>query len=365
MAPKKTVSPVKSKKQHVLESIEKLGREVCRQIDAGAFPTIDLPSRSTGNIIYDEKLRQFVLGDKKIRRSSRNIRHLRPFTQLIWLADIVRQLSLQGRTSTLRDIYYMAQAYGVDFTDQAESDDIINDLETVIEFAREDFNVFPEERSAIYGNLTIEYTAPRYEGKRLNLTVHPDGVIIGPALSSAEFIDTDAELVICIEKGAMFTRFLEEEVHKKYKAILIHTAGQAPRATRHIIHRLNEELGLPVYIFCDADPWGMHIAQVIISGSANAAHLKELTTPDAKWSGVWASDIISYKLPTERLNELDLKRLEELEKDPRYKESLWRREIEVFNKIRKKAEQEAFSRYGLTTIVDEYLPKRLDEMKSY
>ncbi len=365
MVRKQTATPMKIKKQHVLERIRELGSDVCRQIETGNFPVVDLPSRSTRNILYDEKFRQFVLGGKKIRRSARNIRHLRPFTQLIWLADFAKQLSLQGRTSTLRDIYYMAQAYEVDFTDQAESDDIITDLETVIELAREDFNVFPEERSAIYGNLTIEYTVPRYEGKRLNLTVHPDGVIIGPALSSAELIDTDAELVICIEKGAMFTRFLEEEVHKRYNALIIHTAGQAPRATRHIIHRLNEELGLPVYIFCDADPWGMHIAQVIISGSANAAHLKELTTPDAKWSGVWASDIVSYKLPTERLNELDLKRLAELEKDPRYKEDLWQREIGVFNKIQKKAEQEAFSRYGLTTIVDEYLPKRLEEMKSY
>ena len=30
---------------------------------------------------------------------------------------------------------------------------------------------------------------------------------------------------------------------------------------------------------------------VIKSGSANAAHLRELTVPDAKWVGVWATDI--------------------------------------------------------------------------
>jgi DNA topoisomerase VI subunit A len=32
-------------------------------------------------------------------------------------------------------------------------------------------------------------------------------------------------------------------------------------------------------------------------------------------------------------------------------------------KIRKKAEQEAFSRYGLTFIVDDYLPRKLEETK--
>lgn len=365
MVTKKHLASMKARKKEVLGSIKDLATAVYNQLQAKDFPHVEMPVRTTTNIRYDKRLRQYVLGNRTIRRTSRNIRHIRPFTQLIWLANMAQQLSQQGRTSTLRDMFYMAQAYDIDFTDQAESDDIITDLETVTRYAREDFSIFPEERSAIYGNLTIEYTVPKYEGKQLNLTVHPDGVIIGPALSSAEFIDTDAETVICIEKGAMFTRFLEEEVHKKFKAIVIHTAGQAPRATRHIIHRLNDELGLPVFVFCDADPWGMHIAQVIISGSANAAHLKELTTPDAKWSGVWASDIVNYKLPTVQMNELDMKRLRELEKDPRYKESLWQREIEVFGKIQKKAEQEAFSRYGLTKIVDEYLPKRLEEMKSY
>jgi len=153
-------------------------------------------------------------------------------------------------------------------------------------------------------------------------------------------------------------------VHKKFNALLVLTAGQAPRATRHFIRRLNNELNLPVYIFTDGDPWGMHIAMVIISGSANAAHLRELNTPDARWSGVWATDIVNYKLPTDPLDEVDIKRLFELQKDPRYKEDpLWQREIKTFMKIRRKAEQEAFSRYGLTYIVDEYLPTKLEETK--
>jgi DNA topoisomerase-6 subunit A len=249
------------------------------------------------------------------------------------------------------------------FTDQAESNNVITDLETVANFAREDFNVFPEERSAIFGDLTIEYTVPGYEGKHLNLTSHPDGVMIGPALTSSEFVKTSADKVIAIEKGGLFTRFIEEQVHKKYNSLLVLTAGQAPRATRHFIHRLNKELDLPVYVFTDGDPWGMHIAMVIISGSANAAHLRELTTPDAKWSGVWASDIVDYKLPSDPLTDMDVKRLYELQKDPRYEGPLWQREIKTFFKHRKKAEQEAFSRYGLTYIVDEYLPQKLEETK--
>ena len=208
------------------------------------------------------------------------------------------------------------------------------------------------------------YTVSGYERKKMNLDSHPDGVLIGPALTSSIFAGTSADKVIAIEKGGLFTRFIEENVHRKHNALLVMTSGQAPRQTRQFIRRLHDELNLPVYIFTDGDPWGMHIAMVIISGSANAAHLRELNTPDAKWSGVWASDIVNYKLPTDPLDEVDIKRLYELQKDPRYKDDpLWQREIKTFLKIKRKAEQEAFSRYGLTYIVDEYLPTKLEETK--
>jgi DNA topoisomerase-6 subunit A len=363
MERKKRKSSIVERRKEVLENLGNLGIKIYDQLDNGQFPSIYMPSRSTENIMYDQQLRQFILGERSVRRSARNIRHVKPFTQLTWAAFFSNELTSQRKTSTLRDVYYSAQAYEMTFQDQQESNNIITDLETVLGVSREDFNIFPEERSAVFGDLTIEYTVPGYEGKRLNLDSHPDGVLIGPALTSSEFVKTTADKVIAIEKGGLFTRFIEENVHKKYNALLVLTAGQAPRATRHFIRRLNQELSIPVYIFTDGDPWGMHIAMVIISGSANAAHLRELNTPDAKWSGVWATDIVNYKLPTDPLDDVDMKRLAELQRDPRYVDPLWRREIKTFMKIKKKAEQEAFSRYGLTYIVDEYLPAKLEETK--
>jgi DNA topoisomerase-6 subunit A len=56
-----------------------------------------------------------------------------------------------------------------------------------------------------------------------------------------------------------------------------------------------------------------------------------------------------------------MKRLHELKDDPRYKDDLWQRELDIFIKLEQKAELEAFSRYGLTYIVDEYLPAKLEE----
>ncbi|MDH5791486.1 MAG: DNA topoisomerase IV subunit A [Candidatus Bathyarchaeota archaeon] len=342
-------------------SLRQLGNLIYEQIQNREFPWVMMQSRSTDNIIYDPELRQYILGSRTIRRHARNIRHIRPFTQLVWTAWFAKELVSLRKTSTLREVYYSARGQrDIEFSGQQESDNIITDLEVALNKPREDFGIFPEERSAIFGDLTIEYTVPGYEGRRMNLTDHPDGVMIGPALTSSEFVETSADKVLVIEKGAMFTRLIEEKAHERFNALMIHTAGQSPRSTRSIIHRLNSKFKLPVYIFTDGDPWGVHIAMVIVSGSANAAHLRGLATPEAKWIGVWASDIIDYKLPTENLTETDLKRLKELKDDPRYTEEPWQREIDLFLKIEKKAELEAFSRYGLTYIVDEYLPAKLE-----
>lgn len=360
----KKQSKLEEQKLNIKSQLKELGEKIYMDLDAQKFPTIHFPSRSVRNIVYDKETQQYILGSNTVSRTASNIKHIRPFAQLTWLAFFANELMSNKKSSTLRDVYYSSQAYAVDYENQSESDAIITDLESVISIAREQLHIYPEERSAIFGDLNIEYTVPGYEGNKLNLSSHPDGYLIGPSLSTADFIDTSAEMIIAIEKGGLFNRFVEEKVHSKYKSIIIDTAGQAPRATRYMLKRLHKELNLPVYIMTDGDVYGEHIAMVIVSGSAGAAHLRELTVPSAKWLGIWASDIEKYKLPTIPMTEIDLKRIGELKRDPRYQKGIWNKELDVFMKIKKKCELEAFSKYGLTTIVDKYLPDKLEQAKS-
>ena len=352
------------KQKLILEILKTHGAKIYDDLENGKFPKFSIPSRSVSNIVYDKQLRQYMLGNNSALRSSRNSAQLRSFTQLMWLAFFANRLTTERKSSTLRDIYYSSQAFAVEFEDQSESDNIIVDLEAVTSRPREDFHIFPEERSSIFGDLNIEYTIPGYEGKTMNLANHPDGYSIGPSLTTAELVSTSAEIVIAIEKGGLFTRFVEEQVDKKFKSIIINTGGQAPRSTRTLLKRLHDEMKLPVICLTDGDVYGEHIAMVIKSGSANAAHLRDLTVPDAKWVGVWATDIEKYKLPTIPMTESDIKRCYDLQKDPRYQDGIWKKELDVFLKLKRKAELEAFSKYGLTNITDKYLPQKLELAKS-
>ena len=167
---KKIISTSTTDKQKsMFDSLKSHGTKIYDELDKGEFPKLSIPSRSVSNIVYDASLRQYILGNNAAIRNSKNTSQLRSFTQLTWLAFFANRLSHQKKSSTLRDVYYSSQAFSIDFEDQSESDNIIVDLETVLARPREDFHVFPEERSSIFGDLNIEYTVPGYEGKRMNL----------------------------------------------------------------------------------------------------------------------------------------------------------------------------------------------------
>jgi DNA topoisomerase-6 subunit A len=117
----KTKSSAAEKKKEVLTNLINFGANLYDQMEEGEFPWIKMPSRSIDNILYSPEFRQYILGEKAVRRSARNIRHIRPFSQLVWTAYFAHELVHNRKTSTLRDVYYSAQAYEIPFKDQQES----------------------------------------------------------------------------------------------------------------------------------------------------------------------------------------------------------------------------------------------------
>ena len=337
-----------------------VGRKIHDALVRKKYPSVDIPSHSTTNIIYDEKNTQWSLGDKTVTRSSGTLTGAKSMMHLAWMAKTASEYVRQGKTATKREIYYQSMEDPLTkFDEQADSDSIIVDLETMLGRPREDFNVQPEDRNKVFGDLIIQYTDPKFPNP-VSLMSSPDGQVIGHNVARAKIVKSNVKMVIISEKGGIFTRCVEDGIHEKYNALLFDTTGQATRNARLLLARLASELNVPMYIFTDADPWGEHIARVLMGGSAESAHLVGLTIPKAQWLGTWATDITTYDLPTMELKERDVKKCNDMLKDPRYREGIWKREVEEFLRIKKKAELEAFSRKGLTFITDEYIPEKIE-----
>ena len=173
----------------------------------------------------------------------------------------------------------------------------------------------------------------------------------------------DARCIMAIETGGMFDRLAENGFDETHGAILVHIKGQPARSTRQFLRRLQQESGLPLLVFTDADPWSYRIYGSIAYGAIKTAHISHvLATPSARYLGVTPSDISNYDLPHDGLTERDRQALKAMRSDPRFADDYWSSEIELQLELGLKAEQQALAKYGLDFVTDTYLPEKLAEI---
>ncbi len=345
-----------------------LAAEFYDQFQGGKIPEMSIPTRTKSNIEYDEDDRVWVYGDRKSTRSANSVRGARKLLKAVYTIDFLANQLEEDRSSTLRELYYLSESWDANeaqFSNQDESNQLIEDLEIVSNVTREDFHMRPEESGAkVMGPLLL-----REQTNRGDRDIHcqddvgQGGYQIPNNPDTIEFLDHDAEFVLCVETGGMRDRLVENGFDEEYKTIIVHLGGQPARATRRLTKRLHEELNLPVTVFTDGDPWSYRIYGSVAYGSIKSAHLSDyLATPEAKFIGIQPKDIVEYDLPTDPLSDSDKNALESELEDPRYQTDYWKEQINLQLDIEKKSEQQALASHGLDFVTDTYLPERLSDM---
>jgi DNA topoisomerase-6 subunit A len=350
------------------EELIDLAAEMYDQFESGDIPSMTLPTRTKSNIEYDEEADVWVYGDRTSTRSANSVRGARKLLKAIYTIEFLDQQLAEDRSSTLRELYYLSESWDTEdaqFNDQDESNQLVEDLEIVSGVTREDFHMRPEESGAtLMGPLKI-----REQTRRGDRVIHcqedvgEGGYQIPNNPDMIEFLDHDIDFVLAVETGGMRDRLIENGFDDEYNCLVVHLKGQPARATRRITRRLNDELGLPVVVFTDGDPWSYRIYGSVAYGSIKSAHLSEyLATPDARYVGIRPQDIVDYDLPTDPLADSDINALESELEDPRFQTDFWEEQIELQLDIEKKAEQQALAAQGLDFVTETYLPERLSEM---
>jgi DNA topoisomerase-6 subunit A len=134
---------------------------------------------------------------------------------------------------------------------------------------------------------------------------------------------------------------------------------------RRLVQRLHRELGLPVYVLVDNDPWGFYIYSVVKQGSINLAfESMRMAVPDARFIGLSSFDKTAYKLPSNvaiKMDDGDVARAKQMLAYPWFQAKQWQREIQEMVSSGVKFELEALSRRGISFITEEYLPTKLRE----
>ncbi|UXD21646.1 DNA topoisomerase VI subunit A [Ignicoccus pacificus DSM 13166] len=350
--------------------------KLIKKIRRGEEPELVLPKRTLANTVWDAEQRILRLGEGTLTRKFLDASEAKKFMKTVLMASIIYEALLNDEYPTIRDLYYRGKHTIVyrdhkgrrreenTWDEQKESDAVITDVEVYTGLLREEMLILSKEKGKVVGNMRI-----RSGGDVIDLSKMGHGAYaIEPTPDLIEFIDVDAEYVLVIEKDAVFQQLHRIKFWDRYKCLLVTSSGQPDRATRRFVRRLNEELGLPVYVLTDADPYGWYIYSVFRSGSITLSYESErLATPSAKFLGVSMSDIFekNWLSPKERKNviikakDTDIKRAKEMMRYQWFQSRKWKHEINLFLKKKSKLEIEALAVKGLKFLSEVYIPQKI------
>jgi DNA topoisomerase VI subunit A len=361
---------------NTLAFIDGIANSVREAIERGELPTIDILVRGLGNVSYAPEKGYLELGDAHKSRML-TVNTIRSFAQTLRLMATSREMVRSNDFATKREAYYVSKNWGdCRFDNQPESDAIMDDIEALASLqglSREQLRFYADSHGgSVAGELVVIDPHPE-TGAEIEIDCRVLGTGAYSIPRSVEHLRfrTNAEFVLVIETGGMFQRLNNHQFWKKSNCILIEMAGVPTRATRRFLRRLTDEMHMPVYCFVDCDPYGFaNIYRTLKAGSGNAAHINQFfCVPSARFLGVTPRDIHDYGLEdaTHPLLQTDIKRAQDaIQNDPffaAYPE--WISAIEELLAMGVRAEQQALAKWGLNFVMDEYLPRKLADKKSF
>ena len=350
-----------------VDRIEALGASVVKQSLKKADPFVDVPTRSISNVRFNKSKRLLEMGDAKQRRMLFNLGQAKKFMQTMLVADGCRDLVQAGKTLSLRGMYYkslhtIAGTKEKTFDGQDESDAVLEDLEVTLDALRENLHVFAKKRGTMVGNITVFDNGDEIDCRRMGTGGYAIPSICEPSV--IQFGKCEADFVLHVEKDTVWSRFNEDRFWEKHNCILTEGSGQPPRGVRRLLHRLNTELGLPVYCLLDCDPWGHYIYSVIKQGSINLAYESgRMAIPEARYLGIRADDFDRCGLSDDvkiDLDDRDRKRAREISEYPWFADRKpWQKEIKRMISNGFKMEVESLITKDISYVTETYVPERL------
>ncbi|MCC7475152.1 MAG: DNA topoisomerase IV subunit A [Pirellulales bacterium] len=330
-------------------------------------PAVDIPSRTLSNVRYSPRKGIIEMGNATNRRQLFDLSQAKSYMQTMLVASGTKKLLQQGKSTSLRGLYYMLK-HTIEgtkentFDDQNECDPIVEDIEVLLNTLREELHLYASNRGTMVGPITLVDTGDTIDCSRMGSGGYSIPSIVEPEVM--QFVECDAKFILHVEKDTVWRRFNEDKFWKKHNCLLTHGMGQPPRGVRRLLNRLHFELKLPIYCLLDNDPWGYYIYSVIKQGSINLAYeSKRMAIPEVRYLGLRSRDFERCQLSDSvkiALNDSDRKRAKQIANYPWFaKKRDWQREIEKMLKNDFKLEVESLISKDISYVTEQYVPARL------
>lgn len=295
--------PLSHPNAHFIAETDETRSELARKIDAlrvYAISYLDGDQREFKMIKLGHPENLFYVPDEGVKLKS--LKDYETITSSWRQLRIKRSLVLWSRISfqlrsdsyqTKRKLYYKYKwLFG---KSQTPVDDLLDDTAACFSVPRICLHVLPTIKGEVAGDIQIKYVRHDEDTGRRYLVTDDNWSSKNQRIENpAAIMDmkSTAQYCLVIEKEAVYSDMIRNNVHKKLNCILITGRGVPDHFTRQFVSLIWKFLGIPIFCLVDGDPRGIEIMCIYRFGSGNCAYdVKNLATPQMRWLGLFPSDL--------------------------------------------------------------------------
>lgn len=350
-------------------NIPKLSKDLCLKmltdLEHARKPVLEAIKCSLDNSMYNPRKGYLTPMDKKVR-SELNVSSVQKMSRAIFLLEILLRNVESGAVNTKRELYYIAKGEvkhspelkPLDFTDQSESDSVIDFICEMMEAYREDLNCFANDRGGQTYCRNLVVTETLIDGSTATVDLGTLGTTPFQPKNRPQSLKLKArkkiDFCLVVESEGTANTFVANGFCQRHDAILLGAQGVPSNAVRGWVRLIQEELGVPIFFFGDLDAYTLqNIFRTLKAGSAaSLIRNSDFSAPNVHFLGVLPEDIKKYDLDDYPVRETDIQEARALKKatdalknDPFFKDKKNKKLAELLRwllKNKRRCEQQAY-----------------------
>ena len=349
--------------------IKEISVEMCerllRDLEHAKRPILEATKCTLDNAEYNSKVGYLTPGNKKVI-TELNVSSVQKMSRAVFILELLLRNLEMGATNTKREIYYISKGEvkhnpslkPLDFTDQNESDEIIDFICEMLECYREDVNCFANDRGGqTYSQqLVVVETMP--DGSKATIDLSKLGTAPFQPKNRPQDLKLKAkrkiDFCMIVESEGTANTMVNSGFTRRHPCILLGAQGVPSNAVRGWTKLIQDQLDIPCYFFGDLDAYTMqNIFRTLKAGSAGSLiRNADFSAPEVRFLGVLPEDIKKYDLPDYAVKENDVsegralkKARDALDNDPFFKDKKNKGVSDILQwllKNKRRCEQQAY-----------------------
>jgi DNA topoisomerase-6 subunit A len=314
-----------------VQTIPKLSKELCNRLltdlERAKRPVLYATKCSLDNAIYNHKNGFLTPGSKKVA-TELNVSSVKKMSRAIFMLEVLLRNIDTGAVNTKRELYYISKGEikhnpmlkPLDFSDQDESDEIIDFICEMLECYREELNCYANDRGGQTYSQQLVVTETLPDGDRAVVDLSKLGTTPFQPKNRPQNLKLSAkkkiDFCLIVESEGTANTLVANGFTKRHNSILMGAQGVPSNAVRGWCKLIQDQLAIPLYFYGDLDAYTMqNIFRTLKAGSAaSLIRNSDYSAPDVRFLGVLPDDIKKYDLNDYPVRENDAQEVRALKK---------------------------------------------------